>query len=127
MMLEHVERLLDDKGYSTCRYNGCFDIVARKRNLLLLKLLKNVDSLMKSQANNLKIISNNLDANPVLIGEHTSVERLKNGIVYERFEIPTVSVETFENLIVNEIFPKFYRDRGGMYVEADPKILRAAR
>ena len=87
----------------------------------------NIDGFQREQARNLKIISNNLDAHPFLIGVQTNREKLQRGIVYERYETPTVSLKTFEDLIVNSIFPRIYRDRGGLYVEIDSAILREIR
>jgi len=120
-------RLLEKSDYTTSEFKGCFDIAAKKDIILLIKTLLNIDSFQREQALNLKIISNNLDAYPLVIGLHTRVEKLKNGIVYERYELPTVSLKTFEDLILNSIFPKIYRDRGGLYVEIDSKTLKERR
>ncbi len=124
---KEVQKLLEKNEYVTCRYHGCFDIAAKKDNLLLLKVLFNVDSFQEKQAKNLKIISKNLNAHPLVVGMRTRREMLQVGIVYERFELPTVSLKTFENLICYSIFPKIYRDRGGLYVEIDSKLLRESR
>ncbi len=122
-----VNKFLEDTGYVTCEYKGCFDIAAKKKKILLIKILKNIDSFLPEQAKNLKIISNDLEANPIIVGETTTRGKLKKTIVYERFEIPVVSIEAFENIIVNKIFPKIYRDRGGLYVEIDSDILKERR
>jgi putative transcriptional regulator len=124
---QQVKGFLEENDYATCEYHGCFDIVAKKDLLILLKVLLNVDAFQKEQAKNLKIISNNLDGYPMLIGVQTNREKLKTGIVYERFEMPTLSVETFEKLICNKIFPRIYRDKGGLYVEIDSEVLKDAR
>jgi len=124
---QEVQGFLEKSDYTTCEYKGCFDIAAKKDILLLLKILLNIDSFQREQAKNLKIISNNLDAHPFLIGIQTNREKLQSGIVYERFETPTVSLKTFEDLIVNSIFPRIYRDKGGLYVEIDSAILREIR
>ena len=124
---QQVKSFLEESDYATCEYHGCFDIAAKKDILLILKILLNVDAFQREQAKNLKIISNNLDGYPMLIGVQTNREKLKTGIVYERFEMPTLSLETFEELICNKIFPRIYRDRGGLYVEIDSEILKEAR
>jgi putative transcriptional regulator len=41
--------------------------------------------------------------------------------------MPTVSLETFRDLISNQIFPRIYRDRGGLYVQIDSELLRETR
>jgi putative transcriptional regulator len=124
---QQVQNFLERSDYVTCTYKGCFDVAAKKDSLLLLKILLNIDSFQREQAKNLKIVSNNLDAYPFLIGIQTNREKLQYGIVYERFETPTVSLRTFEDFIVNSIFPTIYRDRGGLYVEIDSTILREVR
>ena len=124
---QQVQSFLEENDYATCEYKGCFDIAAQKNVLLLLKTLMNVDSFQEEQAKNLKIISNNLDAHPMIIGIQTRREKLKPGIVYERFDMPTVSLKTFEDLICNSIYPKIYRDRGGLYVEIDSDVLKDSR
>jgi len=124
---QHVKNFLEESDYATCEYHGCFDIAAKKEMILLLKILLNVDAFQKEQAKNLKIISNNLDGYPMLIGIQTNREKLKTGIVYERFEMPTLSLETFKELICNKIFPRIYRDKGGLYVEINSEILKDTR
>lgn len=126
-VLRTVEKTLENAGYVVCNYTGCFDVVAKKDKLLLLKILQNIDSFSEEQSKNLKIIANNLEATAILIGENTTREKLKDGIVYERFEIPSISPKTLDSLITHEIFPKIYRDKGGLYVEIDSTILREAR
>jgi putative transcriptional regulator len=124
---QQVQSFLEQNDYATCEYKGCFDIAAQKNVLLLLKTLLNVDSFQLEQAKNLKIISNNLDAHPMIVGIQTRREKLKSGIVYERYDLPTVSLKTFEDLICNSIYPRIYRDRGGLYVEIDSDVLKDSR
>lgn len=126
-LVENMERMFLEEGYATCRYRGCFDLAAKKRMLLFLKILKNVDAFSAEQARNLKIISQSLDAKPLLVGAQTRIEKLERGIVYERFDVPAVSEDTLKDLICNEIFPRIYRDRGGLYVEIDSDALKSAR
>lgn len=122
-----VAGLLEKSGYATCHYHGCFDIAAKKHLLLFLKVLQNVDAFQQEQAKNLKIISSNLEATSLLIGLQTRKEKLKRGIVYERFGVPTIALDTLEDLICWENFPRIYSDRGGLYVEIDSSLLRDLR
>ncbi len=124
---EKVVHVLERKNYEVFISTGCFDVAAKKRNfLLLLKILKNIDSFLPSHATSLKALSFSLDAHPFLIGRNTNYEKLLPGVVYERFEIPAMNVETFELVLENEI-PEIWRDRGGRYIEIDPIKLKVAR
>ena len=74
-----VEAAFEKGGYECREYSGCFDVAARKgKKIVLLKILGNVDSLQESQASSLKIISENLGAMPLVIGENTRKERLRD-------------------------------------------------
>jgi len=126
-LVDDVVRMLENEGYVTCTYHGCFDIAAKKNKLLLIKVLQNIDSFSPEQSKNIRIIAANLGATALLVGVQTRREKLKPGIVYERFELPAVSVETLRLMIEEGIFPKIYRDKGGLYVRIDRELLREAR
>jgi putative transcriptional regulator len=126
MLIEEVQRILEENSFEFARCYGCFDIIARRENIFLLKLLTNVDSFQEEQANNLKVVSSYLTAYNFLIGERTRREKLKDDIIYERFDIPTITVKTFEHIVLNQI-PEVFRSRGGLFVHIDPKALKRAR
>ena len=126
-LVEEAVSILEENNYATQMYSGSFDIAAKEKNILILKVLLNVDSFLENHAKDLKIISHGLGANTVVIGKQTRFERLKEGVVYERFDIPTLSVETFRSIIENKIYPEVFRDRGGSYVRIDSEAMRAAR
>jgi len=108
MLLNDIEEILEENGYSYCEYNGCFDIAARRESIMLLKVLNNVDSFQEEQANNLKMLSNDLDAKPILVGLNTRREALSDNIIHG--SLPTI-----------------FRFRGGMFAEIDPARLKSAR
>lgn len=126
MLVNEIEEILDENGYRHCEYSGCFDIAARKDSLMLFKILTNVDSFQEEQADNLKVLSKNLDARSFLVGLHTRRERLSNNIIYDRFDIPTVNPHTLEKILHGNM-PSVYRLRGGLFAEIDPAKLRSAR
>ncbi|RLJ02562.1 MAG: hypothetical protein DRP11_02905 [Candidatus Aenigmatarchaeota archaeon] len=126
-VLKEVERILNREGFLSLKYpRGCFDIAARRENLLLIKTLLNIDSFQDYQANNLKVLSHYLSASPLLIGERTRREWLKEGIVYERFGIPSVNIETFDGIMKGD-YPRAIRFRGGLFGRVNPEKLREAR
>lgn len=121
-----VEKVLEEHDFEYCEYNGCFDIAARREITLILKTTHNVDSLQEKQAINLSILSKSLNAFIAVIGYSTRREKLNDGIIYERFDIPTFTPETFENIIERN-FPKVYRKRGGYFTKVSSEKLRKAR
>ncbi len=126
MLMSEIEEILDENGYKYCEYSGCFDIAARKESLMLFKVLTNVDSFQEMQADNLKVLSNSLDARSFLVGLHTRRERLSDNIIYDRFDVPTVNPSTLERILHGNM-PSVYRFRGGLFVEIEPAKLRKAR
>jgi putative transcriptional regulator len=126
MLFEQVARILENHSFNWCECRGCFDIAARKRDLIMLKVLDNVDSLQESQAQNLITLSDKLDATVSLVGTHTRYERLRDNIIYERFDVPTFTPNTLDS-ILEDNNPLVYRNKGGYFAEINPAVLKRAR
>ncbi|OYT58210.1 MAG: hypothetical protein DRO96_00840 [Candidatus Aenigmatarchaeota archaeon] len=123
---ETVEKVLEKNNFNVIRHRGCFDLAAKRRKILLLKILVNVDSFLEYQSENLKIVSKSVCAFPLLIGIKTNREKLKESMIYERFGITTMNPQTLDN-IFSSFSPEIFRKRGGMFVEIYPEKLRMAR
>lgn len=122
-----IKRMLDENSFNYCEYFGCFDLAARsKEKIVFLKVLENIDSIQEDSANNLKILAGSISASSFIIGTHTSREKMRNNIIYERFEIPAVTPKTLES-VINDEMPIIYRFRGGFFAEIDPDKLREKR
>jgi len=105
-----------------------FDIVARKdRQLLIIKVLSNIDSLSSDDADQLKVLASMLGGSPLVIGAHSSASELEDGILYSRFGIPIVSEGTFRELTQDGVPPFVYAAPGGLYVRIDGEMLRSVR
>lgn len=127
MILKKVEKILDERDYVYQEWNGCFDIVARRRDdVCLLKVLDNVDSIQEEQANNLKMLSHNICAFTAIIGTHTRREMLNDDVVYERYGIPAITTDTLSNILDNNI-PKIYRTRGGLFNNINSEEFKKSR
>jgi len=126
-IISRVEGVLEEGDFSYCHYSGCFDIAASRDFTIFLKVLDNVDSFQENQAHNLKIISKNFDAAIAVVGTHTRREKLLNSVVYERFDVPAFTPDTFEGIVVNNLFPALYSRRGGLLAEIDPQKLKDGR
>jgi putative transcriptional regulator len=106
----------------------CFDIVARRDNVLVIfKVLSNVDSFTKFNANQLSVISTMLRGMPILIGERNSKSSIEGGIVYLRYGIPMFNFQTLEDFFINGAPPLIFSAPGGFYVNLDGETLREAR
>lgn len=122
-----VGRLLEKEGYDSCNYRGCFTMAAaKKKSFLLLKVLNNVDSFQEEQASNLKVLSRNMDADVVLVGRTMRRGKIKDDVVYERFGIPVMSLNSFESVLNND-YPISRTARGGAMIEVDAALLREKR
>ncbi|MBI5061406.1 MAG: hypothetical protein HZB67_03760 [Candidatus Aenigmarchaeota archaeon] len=127
MLEQKIERLFEKHGFDHSEYNGCFDIIARKRGeIVLVKILSNIDSFQETQAENLKILSKNIGAFPCLVGTHTRSEMLENDIIYERFDISAFTPDTLESILDNNP-PHVYRSKGGLFMEIEPSLLKNSR
>lgn len=106
----------------------CFDIVGRRdKTLLIVKVLSNVDAFSRENADEMKIMAEALDANPLIVGEVSSSGPLEKGIVYSRFKIPIVSNETLAEHLLEEVPPFIFAAPGGLYVKIDSDVLKQLR
>jgi len=109
-------------------YGISFDFIARNDDtLIVVKVLKNVDSLSKESANGLKVFSNVLDASPIVIGERSISRTLDDGVLYMRYGISIMNPGTLEDYLLEGLPPLVYSSPGGCYVHLDGKTLRTLR
>jgi putative transcriptional regulator len=132
LLAEGVEEVLRQAGFSTS--DRCylrprsFDLAARKGDLfLLLKILSNIDGLNASTAVEVRRLAKHLFASPLLIGEKTRDQHLERGAVYFRYGIPTLSLPTLADCIIDEALPLVYAAHGGLYVRIDGPRMRQIR
>ncbi len=80
---------------------GCFNIVARKDDkILLIKVLEDANSVTPDMTQELINTSAALHASPIIISEKATV-KLKDNVVYTRYNIPTISVNTLISYLDN--------------------------
>ena len=129
-LLQQIESLLKSQGYKTSDIydQGSFDIVARKNLLiLLLKTFQNIDSINESNAHEMKQLANIFLASPIIIGEKSRNGMLEEGVIYERYDIPTIGFETLKNMILYNEYPEILADRGGYFVKIDGNVIKQYR
>ena len=103
-----------------------FDLVARRDNsLLIIKVLTNINALSEEVASELKLLSKLLKGHPLLIGERGGTGYLEKDVVYDRFGIKTISIDTLESYLLDGTPLKVYAAPGGFYVNLDnEKLIR---
>ena len=131
-LLARVREVLSRAGYYLSAESGVrplsFDLVARRDGeLLLLKVLTNVDGLTEVVAQELRVISQFLDAAPVVVGERSSSRPLEDGAVYVRYGVQIVAYETLREYLEDGVEPLVYAAPGGFYVNIDGARLRRIR
>ncbi len=105
-----------------------FDLAVRRDDLLLLiKVLYNIDGLNEETANEMLLLSKHLNGNPIVIGEKTRDHSLEAGVVYLRYGVPAVDINTLNDYFTENIPPLVYAEHGGLYVNIDGKFLKEER
>jgi putative transcriptional regulator len=125
-LVNKIVNSLLKKEFQVLLTQGCFDIAAKRENLLLLKVLINVDGLEENQALSLRAISYFLSAYPFIISLKTNREFLDKRTIYSRFELPVVTPELFEEILIEEAFA-VQSSKGKHTVVINAELLRNKR
>ena len=88
---------------------GCFDIAAKHgkkkdRQLMLVKVLMNIDGLNPQQAMSLRAISYFMSAYPFVVAMKNNREFLSKSTIYNRFSLPVVTPELFNSILEEEAY-----------------------
>ena len=132
LLAAHVEEVLREAGFSTS--DRCylrprsFDLAARRDDqFLFLKILSNIDGLNERTALEIRRLAKHLLASPILVGEETRDQYLERGAVYFRYGIPTLSLFTLADCLLEGALPLVYAAHGGLYVRIDGDRMRQIR
>ncbi|WP_340819847.1 transcriptional regulator [Methanolobus sp. WCC4] len=105
-----------------------FDLAARKgETLLFCKVLFNIDGLNEETAREMKSLARYLGGTAMLIGAKTRDQMLEDSVVYMRYDIPAVNVQTLYDYFVEDVPPLVSAAPGGLYVSIDGDVLKEAR
>ncbi|WP_276245768.1 transcriptional regulator [Haladaptatus sp. YSMS36] len=131
-LVENVTAMLADAGFTVsdrCAIRPkSFDVAARRHDdLILVKILGNIDALDAHTGIEMRRLGQFLDATPLVLGLRTRDEDLKPGVVYFRHGVPVVSPDTAMDLFVEGVPPLIYAAPGGLYVNIDAEVLADAR
>ncbi|MFQ3318371.1 MAG: putative transcriptional regulator [Natronomonas sp.] len=131
-LVGNITAMLEDAGFTVsdrCAIRPkSFDIAARRGDdVLLLKLLANIDAFDGYTGAEMRRLGEYLDATPIVIGLRTRNEELKPGVVYFRHGVPVFSPDTAMDLFIEEVPPLIYAAPGGLYVNIDGDLLSDIR
>ena len=131
-LVGNVTRMLEDAGFvvsDRCAIRPkSFDVAARRGNdVLLLKILGNIDAFDAKTGAEMRRLGEYLQATPLVIGLRTRDEELNPGVVYFRHGVPVFSPDTALELFVDGVPPLIYAAPGGLYVNIDSEVLADAR
>ena len=101
-LLNKVVNTLQKSEFEVFITHGCFDIAARRENLILIKTLLNVDGLNQDHALSLRTVSHFISAYPFVISTKTNRGMLSDDVVYSRFDIPVLTPNLFEEMLTEE-------------------------
>jgi len=104
----------------------CFDILARRNEqILLIKVLEDANSISREYTEEMKSIASYITASPIIIADKAG-DRLEGNIVYSRFDIYTLNLETFMSCVNNK-FPFIKRSHAGLTASVSGKKLKEKR
>ncbi|RLM76336.1 transcriptional regulator [Halorubrum sp. Atlit-26R] len=131
-LIGNVTAMLEDAGFlvsDRCAVRPkSFDVAARRdEDLLLLKILGNVDALDAETGAEMRRLGEYLRGTPMVIGIRTRDEELKPGVVYFRHGVPVINPDTAYDLFVEGMPPLIYAAPGGLYVSLDGDLLADER
>jgi putative transcriptional regulator len=132
LLAESVSGLLKQAGFTIsarCYLRPrSFDLAARKEDLfVLIKILTNIDGLNERTALEVRRLAGHLLGRTILVGEKTRDQYLERGAVYFRYGIPTVSIPTLADCLLDGVLPLVYAAHGGLYVRINGNLLREIR
>lgn len=98
-LLDLISVFLLKKGHTVkIMKSGCFDILARKDNILLIKVLSDANSVSQEATLEMKKIASYIKAVAMIIADKAG-KNLADNVVYARFGIYTLNFPTFANCI----------------------------
>lgn len=128
-LLRKTIAVLEEAGFEVAPQlsPSCFDILARREIILLVKVLANADSLYKEQAEDLRNVANVLGATPMVVAALLKSETIRPKTIYDRYGIKTISLGTFEEAVLDRQLPIVYAKRGGFFAHINPDYLKKVR
>jgi putative transcriptional regulator len=131
-LIGNLTAMLEDAGFVVSQRCAVrpksFDVAARRgEELVLLKILGNIDAFDARTGEEMRRVGEHLRATPIVIGLRTRDEELEPGVVYFRHGVPVLNPDTAMELFVEDVPPLVYAAPGGLYVTIDSDVLADER
>jgi putative transcriptional regulator len=131
-LVDNVTAMLRDAGFTVsdqCAIRPkSFDVAARRgEELVLVKILGNIDAFDGASGAEMRRLGSYLDATPLVIGLRTRDQDLEREVVYFRHGVPVLSPDTAMDLFVEGVPPMIYAAPGGLYINIDGDLLADER
>ncbi|MHC1625716.1 MAG: transcriptional regulator [Methermicoccaceae archaeon] len=131
-LVQRVREILHFAGFETSEpvdiRPRSFDFAARRDDtLILLKCISNVDSLDEQTGMGLRHLARHLLASPLIVGEKSTKSQLVSSVVYMRYGVPVVNIETLYNHFVEGVLPLLRAEPGGLYATPNPERMSEMR
>ncbi|MDS0297608.1 transcriptional regulator [Halogeometricum sp. S1BR25-6] len=131
-LVGNITAMLEDAGFAVsdrCAIRPkSFDLAARRGDdLVLLKVLGNIDAFDGETGAEMRRLGSYLSATPMVIGLRTRDEDLKPEVVYFRHGVPVMNPDTAMDLFLEGMPPLIYAAPGGLYVNLDGDLLADER
>ena len=130
LLMSKAQQMLLGNGFEVTSFihsNTCFDLAARRGNLtILLKVFDNVDALREEHALELKKLVRLFNVTVVVVGNKTKSFGLRNGVIYERYGLPAISIDSLRD-ILEERLPNIRSFKGRKIVELNASRMKERR
>jgi putative transcriptional regulator len=130
--IERVRQLLESAGFFVTDAHHVrptsFDLMARRDSqLLIVKILKNIDALDPGEAARIAELGRQFPAKVLVIGQTSGGSELEPGVVYSRYGVPIVVEESLQEFLQKGIPPFLFSGPGGIFARVDGARLHALR
>lgn len=125
-LLEETSLVLLREGFTIKNVKGCFDLLARKEEkIILIKIVLDANSLSQEAITEMKKIASCIDSTPLVITEKSG-NKLEDNIVYSRFGVFTINKKTFQNALKQKL-PFIRSGKAGLTTSIHGKKLKEKR
>jgi putative transcriptional regulator len=130
--IEQVRQLLESAGFFVSDAHHIrptsFDLMARRDSqLLIVKVLKNIDALDPHEAARIVELGRLFPAKVLVVGQTSGGSELEPGVVYSRYGVPIVVEESLREYLQKGIPPFLFSGPGGIFARIDGTRLRLLR